>query len=136
MDTARHTNKYKLILCCLETLKWPLLGIIGPRLCLLAFTICQPLLLNRFLAFLQNPAEDVSIGYGLIGAYALVYVGIAVSSALYQHRNTRTITMLRGILVSAVFFRTTELSTVEINNSAAVTLMSTDASMSPAFENT
>lgn len=134
MDKAPHATKHKLILCCLKTLKWPLLGIVGPRLCLLAFTICQPLLLNRLLAFLQNPDEDISIGYGLIGAYALVYLGIAISSALYEHRNARTITMLRGVLVSAVSSRTTELSTVAISNSAAVTLMSTDVSRTRASE--
>lgn len=128
MDIAPQTTKYKLITCCLKTLKWPLLGIVVPRLCLLAFTICQPLLLIRFLAFLQDPAEEVYIGYGLIGAYALVYIGISVSSAFYQHQNIRTVTMLRAVLMSAVYIRSTELSTTAINDSAAVTLMSTDVS--------
>lgn len=50
---------------------------IPPALAVLAFTFCQPLVLTRIIAFLGNN-EDVNIGYGLIGAYALIYVGIAV----------------------------------------------------------
>ena len=34
--------------------------------------------------------------------------------------------MLRGILVSAVYAKTTEISITALDNSAAVTLMSTD----------
>ncbi|KAI8627665.1 multidrug resistance-like protein [Xylariaceae sp. FL1651] len=125
-DTVNTSSKYRLILSCLKALKWPLVGTVVPRLLLLAFTISQPLVLRRFLTFLQDPGENVSIGYGLIGAYGLVYIGIALSSAFYQHQNSRTLTMLRGILVSAVFSRSTDLSTTDIDNSAAVTLMSTD----------
>jgi ATP-binding cassette, subfamily C (CFTR/MRP), member 1 len=85
--------------------------------------------LNRFLAFLEEPQESINHGYGLIGAYGLVYLGIALSGAFYSHQATRTVTMLRGILVSAVFARSTRFSTTDVDNAAAVTLMSTDVSM-------
>jgi ATP-binding cassette, subfamily C (CFTR/MRP), member 1 len=51
------------------------------RVVLIAFTFCQPLLLKRLLSYLSNTAErkDIKIGYGLIGAYGLVYMGVAVS---------------------------------------------------------
>jgi ATP-binding cassette, subfamily C (CFTR/MRP), member 1 len=51
------------------------------RAVLIAFTFCQPLLLKRLLGYLSNATErkDIKIGYGLIGAYGLVYMGIAVS---------------------------------------------------------
>ena len=78
---ATSSKTHNLILVCATILKWQLLGVVVPRLCLLAFTICQPLMLNRFLSFLQNPAESVNIGYGLIAAYGLVYLGIALSSS-------------------------------------------------------
>jgi ATP-binding cassette, subfamily C (CFTR/MRP), member 1 len=42
------------------------------------FTFCQPLLINRYLQFLQDPTESMSIGYGLLGAYGVVYLGLAV----------------------------------------------------------
>lgn len=105
------------------------MGVVFPRLLQLAFTICQPLVLNQFLAFLEHPEESINHGYGLIGAYGLVYLGIALSGAFFSHQATRTVTMLRGILVSAIFARSTDLSTTAIDNSAAVTLMSTDVSL-------
>lgn len=59
---------------------WPLLVPVLPRLALLAFTLCQPLLLSRLLEYLSDPVQrqDVRTGYGLIGAAALIFAGIAV----------------------------------------------------------
>jgi ATP-binding cassette subfamily C (CFTR/MRP) protein 1 len=64
----------------LRTLKWPLLSAVVPRLALTAFNFCQPFLLQRAIDFSQEPINNDTnnIGYGLIGAYLLVYVGIAV----------------------------------------------------------
>ncbi|OAA81152.1 multidrug resistance-like protein [Akanthomyces lecanii RCEF 1005] len=100
---ASSTYKLRLIRCCIYTLKGPLLAIAAPRLVLLFFTICQPLILQRFLDFLSDKSQPVQIGYGLIAAYGIDYVGIAFSQALYWHRNARAVTMLRGTLVAAVF---------------------------------
>lgn len=119
-------GKHRLILCCISTLRWPIVAVIVPRLALLAFTICQPLILNRLLVFLDDTSQSISIGHGLIGAYGLVYIGIALSQALYWHRNARSVTLLRGVLVSAVFSKVTGLSTTATDDSAAVTLMSSD----------
>lgn len=60
----------------------PILAPIVPRLVLLAFTFCQPLLLQRFLDYLQNPIErqDVRVGYAMMGAYFLTYCGMAVNA--------------------------------------------------------
>jgi len=104
--------------------------VVLPRLCLLAFTICQALLLNRLLRFLDaGPADDdIRVGYGLIGAYGLVYVGIAVSGSFYYHRAVRAAIMLRGLLMAAVFTKTTEVQGAKGKDAAAVTLMSSDVS--------
>lgn len=119
-------RKQRLIRCCVITLGWSLVAVVIPRLVLLAFTICQPLVLNRFLLFLDDRDQPVTIGYGLIGAYGLIYIGIALSQALYWHRNARSVTMLRGLLVSAVFSKATRMSITATDDSAAVTLMSSD----------
>ncbi|KAF7539141.1 hypothetical protein G7Z17_g12477 [Cylindrodendrum hubeiense] len=119
-------RKHHLIRCCIVTLRWPLVAVILPRLALLAFTVCQPLALNRFLIFLDDPTQPVTIGHSLIAAYAFIYFGIAVTQALYWHRNGRSITMLRGVLVSAIFSKATEISLTATDDSAAVTLMSSD----------
>ncbi|KAK7418553.1 hypothetical protein QQX98_003898 [Neonectria punicea] len=119
-------RKHHLIRCCIVTLRWPLVAVALPRLALLAFTICQPLVLNRFLVFLDDSSQPATIGHGLIAAYGLVYFGIAITQALYWHRNGRSVTMVRGILVSAIFSKATEMSVTATDDSAAVTLMSSD----------
>ncbi|KAK6224641.1 abc multidrug transporter [Colletotrichum tabaci] len=125
-DASPLPKRHRLIRTCVSTLKWQLLAVILPRIFLLGFTICQPLILNRFLDFLQNTPEDVNYGYGLIGAYGFVYLGISISSSFYWHRAFRSLAMLRGILVTAVYSKTTELRVAPGDNAAAVTLMSTD----------
>jgi ATP-binding cassette, subfamily C (CFTR/MRP), member 1 len=95
---------------------------------LVAFTICQPLLLNRFLSHLQGLDESRNIGYGLIAAYGLVYLGMAISSSFYYYRAFRSAAMLRGLLIAAIFQKTTEISTAATDGSASLTLMSTDVS--------
>jgi hypothetical protein len=76
------SGERKLIRVLCNVLKWPYFMPVTPRLVLLGFTFCQPLLMNRFLDYLQEPAssKDKSIGYGILGAYGVVYLGIAVSS--------------------------------------------------------
>ncbi|KAK7956876.1 uncharacterized protein PG986_006098 [Apiospora aurea] len=91
-----------------------------------SFTICQPLLLSRFLSHLQNTSEPANIGYGLVAAYGFVYIDMAVSSAFYYNRASRMATMLRGMLVSAVYRKTIGTSVAATDESASVTLMSTD----------
>lgn len=115
-------------------LKWPILSVVGPRLVLLAFTILQPLLLNSLLNFLQDPTASINIGYGLLGAYGLVYLGITLSSSFYSYQNFRFVTMLRGTLVSAVFSRSTNIIITTNDNAKPVTLMSTDVSFPLNFD--
>ncbi len=131
---ALRRRRHRLVLVCFDTLKWPLLAVVVPRLFLLAFTICQPLVLVRFLVFLQDPSESVDVGYGLIMAYGFVYVGISVSSSFYYHGVFRSVTMLRGLLVTALFSKTTRRSITAGDDSAAVTLMSTDVSLRPHLQ--
>ncbi|KAH0407932.1 P-loop containing nucleoside triphosphate hydrolase protein, partial [Aureobasidium melanogenum] len=108
-------------------LKWPILVPIISRLALLALTFCQPLLLRRLLDYLKHSdVEAKNIGYGLIGAYFIVYVGLATTSALYWHRHYRFLSMLRGTLVTAVYGKATNIVAVAKDNKASITLMSTD----------
>ncbi|KAG9688411.1 P-loop containing nucleoside triphosphate hydrolase protein, partial [Aureobasidium melanogenum] len=108
-------------------LGWPILVPIIPRLALLALTFCQPLLLRRLLDYLKHSdVEDKNIGYGLIGAYFVVYVGLATTSALYWHRHYRFLSMLRGTLITAVYAKATNIVAMAKDNKASITLMSTD----------
>ena len=68
----------------LKAFKWQILSGVPPRACLVALNLCQPLLLHRSLSFSteQVNQDTDNVGYGLIGAYALVYTGLAVSMEL------------------------------------------------------
>lgn len=82
--------------------------------------------MSSLLNFLNDLTIPARAGYGLIGAYGLVYLGIAFSQALYWHRNARSVSMLRGTLVTAVYSKLTGLGIDVASDAAAVTLMSTD----------
>lgn len=48
----------------------------------MAFTFAQPLLVERVLTYLGDKDDrSGSVGYGLLVAYGLVYLGIAVSES-------------------------------------------------------
>lgn len=66
--------------------KWTFLAGVLPRLAYSGFLFSQPFLVQRVLDFIdeaRNPNTD-STAYGLIGAYAIVYIGIAVG-ILFSH---------------------------------------------------
>ncbi|KAF5000296.1 hypothetical protein FDECE_11257 [Fusarium decemcellulare] len=106
----------------------PFLIPIAPRIALIAFRFCQPFFIDSTLQFLQTPESPATknIGYGLIGAVFLIYAGIAVSSAFYGYYKTKALYMIRGCLAAAVYRKTTEMKLTGADDSAALTLMSTD----------
>lgn len=57
-----------------------MLAVIPPRIILVAFNFCQPFLINRAVTFSQEPltTHTTNVGYGLIAAYIIVFIGIAV----------------------------------------------------------
>lgn len=60
--------------------KRPFLGTIIPRICVVALKLAQPFLIQDAIKFITNTtvASSNTTGYGLVAAYGLVYLGIAV----------------------------------------------------------
>lgn len=54
-----------------------------PRLCLIGFNFAQPFLITAALNLVTEPVNPSTRneGYGLIGATALIYLGIAVGAS-------------------------------------------------------
>lgn len=127
-DANKAQGKASLLGTAITTLKWPLLSAAPARLALIGFTFAQPVLLKRALAVSEN--EDTqynnNVGYALIGAYFLVYTGMAVTLSQHQHRTYRAITMLRGGLISMIYRKSTGLSLTDADPANSVTLMSAD----------
>ena len=132
----------------LTTLKGALLSPVPARLCLIGFNYSQPFLVTRVINFVSQPKTSSSknTGYGLIGATALIYVGLAVSdcyflldgtanylltrvkvaTGYYNYKISRAVATIRGSLVSVIYRKTLDLDSNIEHGSAALTLMSTD----------
>lgn len=121
-------RKNGLAMSTAKALTMPLLLPVGPRIALSAFQFCQPFLINSLVNYLQIPAGQSSRndGYGLIGAAALIYTGIAISGAIYWYLQERVVYMVRGLLAGAVYRKTLEAKLSAADDSAALTLMSAD----------
>ncbi|KAK2757241.1 hypothetical protein FQN54_004755 [Arachnomyces sp. PD_36] len=125
---ADQNGSHSLLITVLRTLKWPLLAVVPPRACLTALLFCQPILLGKAMAFSSESVteESTNIGYGLIGAYILVYVGMAIMMSQHQHLTYRAITMMRGALISLIYNKASNLSIKDADPASSVTLMSAD----------
>ncbi|CAG8000629.1 unnamed protein product [Penicillium salamii] len=143
----RNANYYSpnsLLWTVISHHKWAFLQGVLPRLLHSGFCFGQPFLVERVLNFMNEPEHVNSTNYarGLVAAYAIVYIGIAVcglssikrhlltdtqiSGAAYQHQTDRIIAMVRGSLVTLIFEKTLRMSTSVVADSGAITLMSTD----------
>ncbi|KAJ5950082.1 hypothetical protein N7454_001666 [Penicillium verhagenii] len=124
-------NKYgrnALLWTFMKHYKWEFLGGILPRMAFTGFLFAQPFLVQRVLDFMTEPEDVNSSNYarGLVAAYGIVYVGIAVTHNVYRSMVYRVIAMVRGSLVSMIFDKTLRMGTSAASDASAVTLMSTD----------
>ncbi|CEJ89530.1 hypothetical protein VHEMI05371 [[Torrubiella] hemipterigena] len=125
-QSEKKTSKYCLAITCAKLLIKPSIAIIFPRLCFAAFKFSQPLLLQSIVNAVGQEDHSDDVTNGLITATILLYLGLAVSNAYYNHVMYRSVTLTRGHVVSSILAKTTRLNQSEAKRSAAVTLMSTD----------
>ncbi|KAL7945596.1 P-loop containing nucleoside triphosphate hydrolase protein [Trichoderma barbatum] len=125
---TRDGQKASLLLNTVWILKLDIAGIVFPRMATVALTIAQPFLVSQALRFLAMPKNEHSdnIGYGLIGAFAFVFIGSAISTAWYEHLSFRVGAMIRGGLIGLIYRKMLRLSASELSESSAVTLMGND----------
>lgn len=123
--TSSSRSKYGLARALMKALAVPILLPVVPRAAMAAFQFCQSFLINALLSYLEEPNPSKNVGYGLIGATILIYLGIATTFALYWYYQERAMYMARGALVAAIYKKTTEIGLPAADNSA-LTLMSGD----------
>ncbi|KAJ6002742.1 P-loop containing nucleoside triphosphate hydrolase protein [Penicillium sp. IBT 35674x] len=131
LDKWKKANKYgrnALLWTFMKHYKWEFFGGILPRMAFTGFLFAQPFLVQRVLDFMTEPEHVNSSNYarGLVAAYGIVYLGIAVTQNVYRSKVYRVIAMVRGSLVSMIFDKTLRMGTSAASDASAVTLMSTD----------
>lgn len=119
---------YLLLRAAASALKWPLFAPVVGRLALMGFKYSQPFLLSTTVDYVQqdSASRPKNVGYGLMAATALVYLGIALSTGFYNYHVFRATTLLRGALVSTIYRKTLSLNLVDAKAAAALTLSTTD----------
>ncbi|KAF4944552.1 hypothetical protein FGADI_12608 [Fusarium gaditjirri] len=122
------SKKPSLFLTTVTVLRWELLGIIPPRVGMIALSISQPFLVSNALRFLTmtDSGSTMNLGYGLIGAFAFVFIGSALLTAWYEHLTFRAGAMVRGGLMTMIYGKMMKLPTDDLGESSAITLMGND----------
>ncbi|KAF3012558.1 hypothetical protein E8E14_000617 [Neopestalotiopsis sp. 37M] len=99
---------------------------IPPRLCKTLFTFMQPLLINTTISYVADASADISYGRALIGAWTLVFFGVACSTALTSYQTTRFIIRLKGGLLGLIYQETMKARACDLGETTAVALIGTD----------
>jgi hypothetical protein len=151
-ELCDQNRQHALLLAIVSCLRWDIAAIALPRLALIGFNIAQPFLVGKTVTFLEQTESSLNIGYGLIGAIAIVFIGIAVShvfnhvfryrmiidqpvfaiqvtTASYEHLGFRATTMVRGGLMALVYQHMMELPLGSTDESSAMSLMGADVEM-------
>ncbi|KAI3399955.1 hypothetical protein diail_5111 [Diaporthe ilicicola] len=121
------TTLPRVLLGCLLT---PFLSAIVPRISVVVFRFAQPVLIGRAIRFVTrfSPASDESGAYWLVVGAAAVYIGMAVSTSVYQHRMNRLEVMIRGAMIGLLHSRALEARNGESGDGKVATLVSNDIS--------
>ncbi|CCF44599.1 ABC transporter [Colletotrichum higginsianum] len=108
----------------------PVSAAIVPKLFQIAFNYAQPFLIDEAIRLASQPQVQPfnNRGFGLIGAYAIVYTGIAVSTGQYDWRNQRAASVTRGSTTALVYRKSLrlDLTSPNVSPSGALTLVGTD----------
>ncbi|KAJ6780150.1 hypothetical protein PWT90_01966 [Aphanocladium album] len=123
---AKKTSKFSLLFALIRALKWQLVKAFLPRICNVGATIAQPFLVLRTLQIVGDGGADSNTSNGIIGAFALTLLIAAITKTLFKHWKYRAVTLIRGILIIAIYDKMLNLTPEALESSTAITLMSAD----------
>ncbi|KAF2396774.1 P-loop containing nucleoside triphosphate hydrolase protein [Trichodelitschia bisporula] len=126
-EKYKTKESYPMVFAGVSCLKWAILRTVPVRACMIALSYAQTFLITDAIVYLETPARfrNKNHAYGLIGAAALIYGGVALATAKYYYNVFRMITMFRGATASLIYTKALSAD-MDHGNLAAVTLMSTD----------
>jgi hypothetical protein len=85
------TGPHQLLKAIIRAFLWNWISAIIPRLVMCGFIFTQPFLISATIDYMASPttAKTEKYGQALVGAYIVVYLGLAVSCFSYCTRTTR-----------------------------------------------
>ncbi|KAN0062057.1 hypothetical protein ACQY0O_006056 [Thecaphora frezii] len=132
----RDPSPHALAWAILASFRYALLRPVMPKLLFIAVSFAQPFLVSRTTSYLQSTerldgrrAEPSYHGWGLVGAYTLVYALIGLLTAYYQSTVDEAACRIRRTLVSVIYQKSLRLrqdAAVESGAGGATTLISAD----------
>ncbi|KAI0837775.1 ABC transporter [Hypoxylon sp. FL0890] len=124
----RPENKMTLPKVLLKCLIKPFLLAIPPRLFLTIFRYSQPIIIRQAIIYVTSNklSEQLWTGASLVIAAVVVYVGLAISNTVYQHRLNKLRVMIRAALIALVHDKTMNFYAETLNEGKVLTLISTD----------
>ncbi|KGO74028.1 ABC transporter, integral membrane type 1 [Penicillium italicum] len=128
--TESHVNtRWKLPYALAKCLKGALLSPILPRLFLILFTYLQPVFIGVAIKFVNGTSDNIlggNSGLRLLLFATILYMGIAVSAAIYQSQINRLRVMVRGALIGLIHHQSLHLTHDKSQSSSALTLITSD----------
>lgn len=81
--SSEQSGQNALLLAVISCLRWEIVRVAFPRICVVGFSIAQPFLVGKVVTILeQSDSFSLDKGYGLIAATGIVFTGVAVSYTL------------------------------------------------------
>ncbi|KAK7745878.1 hypothetical protein SLS53_002596 [Cytospora paraplurivora] len=124
-DGCNQKRKNALAWACVWSLRWEVLATYIPKFCYAALSVSQVYLIQEAVSYVQG-TESINTGYGLVAAFGLVYIGLAIMMGWSSHLSYRLMTMMRGQLISLIYTKMLALPIADVHDSAAMSLMGTD----------
>ncbi|KAM3507972.1 hypothetical protein MY10362_001475 [Beauveria mimosiformis] len=122
-------TRWSLPLALMACLKPQFYHAVLPRLLLIAFRYSQPTLIASSIRFVEQHSTATSSddGFWLIVSALVIYLGLALSTAIYQSRINKLKLMTRSALTGLIHDKTMKSPSIAYEDGEATTLMSTDA---------
>ncbi|EIT78835.1 multidrug resistance-associated protein/mitoxantrone resistance protein, ABC [Aspergillus oryzae 100-8] len=127
-ENSDHDRRLALFLALIKCIRWEIAKIVVPRLCVVIFNMAQPFLLSRAIVYFGSTGSRLpqDTAGDLIRDSAIVFIGIAISIATYEHLGHRAMAMLRSGTTALVYHTMMWLHIDIAHESGAISLVDAD----------
>ncbi|KAH8803106.1 putative ABC transporter [Xylogone sp. PMI_703] len=125
---SKPETKWALPYALYRSIRRPFLRAVLPRLFLTVFRYSQPDLIRNSIQYVTTSSSSDSrpIGYWIVVAAIIIYGGLAISTAIYQHQLNRLKLLTKSALTGLIHQKAMETPSMSYDNGEVVALMSSD----------